>query len=106
MDLLLKNAFPGLSEEIRSLLIAAGEDGLAKQVFELKIVDRCRCGDDFCATFYTQPKPHGSYGAGHECVALEPEEGMMIIDVVKGVIAGIEVLYRDEIRRDLIALMP
>jgi hypothetical protein len=75
-------------------------------VSDLRIADRCRCGDDFCATFYTQPKPQGSYGAGHKNLVLEPQKGDVILDVVNGSIASVEVLYRDEIRDALIARIP
>lgn len=37
---------------------------------------------------------------------LDPKEGMIILDVVKGVIACVEVLYRDEVRRTLLATHP
>ena len=98
--------FPSLSLELRSLLVAQGEPALAAQVSELKILDRCRCGDDFCATFYVRPKPKGSYGPGHRNVALNPDKGMLILDVVDGAIAAVEVLYRDEIRQRLVAEFP
>ena len=32
-----------------------GESELADTVPDLTIVERCRCGDDFCATMYTYP---------------------------------------------------
>jgi hypothetical protein len=72
----------------------------------LRIVDRCRCGDDFCASFYTQPKPKGAYGPGYRNIALTPAKGMLILDVVDGVIANVEVLYRNDIREKLLALLP
>lgn len=100
---LLSEMFPQLSEELQELITSAGEPGLAAQVPQLKILDRCRCGDDFCATFYTQPKPVGRYGPGLRTIALEPKEGMLILDVVDGVVAKIEVLYRDDIRQKLLA---
>jgi hypothetical protein len=78
-----------------------GQPELAAQVPGLMILDRCRCGDDFCATFYTQPKPEGSFGLGHRNVALTPDEGMLILDVVGEKIACVEVLYRDEVRQKL-----
>jgi hypothetical protein len=106
MTLLLKHALPGLADELAQLLVAAGQQSLADQVPGLNIVDRCRCGDDFCASFYTLPKPDGAYGTGHENIVLEPERGMIILDVVKGCIAHVEVLNRDEVRRDLIAALP
>jgi hypothetical protein len=106
MTLLLRDVSPALADELERLLLGVGKHHLAEQVSELRIVNRCRCGDDFCATFYTQPKPHGSYGAGHVNVPLEPERGMPILDVVNGAIACVEVLYRDEVRRALIAALP
>ena len=103
---LLSDVFPFLSQELHQLLNDAGEASLASQVSGLKIVDRCRCSDDFCASFYTQPKPKGAYGSGHCNVALAPAKGMLILDVVDGVIAQVEVLYRDDIRQKLLAVLP
>jgi hypothetical protein len=106
MTLLLKDVLPGLADELTQLLVVAGQQHLADQVLGLGIVDRCRCGDDFCASFYTLPKPPGSYGAGHNCFDLNAEKGMIILDVVNGGIAHVEILNRDEVRRDLIAVLP
>lgn len=105
-QLLLTDILPEFATELRRLLLEQGESDLAAQVPGLAILDRCRCGDDFCATFYTQPKPEGRYGPGHRNVALTPEEGMLILDVVAGEIACVEVLYRNEIRRKLQAALP
>ncbi len=88
------------------LLIKAEELELAAQVSGLEIVDRCRCGDGFCATFYTQPKPVGSYGSGHRNVLLLPGKGFLILDVVAEQIMCVEVLYRDDIRGTLLAAVP
>jgi hypothetical protein len=106
MDIPLTDALPELAHELERLLRAQNEPELAAQVPELRIVDRCRCGDDFCATFYVQPTPVGSYGPTHRNVALEPERGMLILDIADGKIACVEVLYRDGIRRTLESLMP
>ena len=102
----LATALPSLTQELRTLLVEAEEFELAAQVSGLEIVDRCRCGDDFCATFYTQPKPVGGYGSGHRNVALTPEKGWLILDVVDGQIMCVEVLYRDEIREALLPVVP
>lgn len=104
--ILLRTALPGFCEELEELLERKNESGLASQVANLVIVDRCRCGDDFCGTFYTQPKPNGAYGAGHRCLELEPTSGMIILDVLGEKIAQVEVLYRDEIRTALLAVLP
>jgi hypothetical protein len=103
---LLSDVLPLLSQELQQLLTDAAETNLASQVPGLRILDRCRCGDYFCASFYTQPKPKGAYGPGHRNVALEPAKGMLILDVVDGVIAQVEVLHRDDIREKLLAILP
>ena len=59
---LLSEVLPAFAEELRGQLIASDEPELAEQVGHLRIVDRCRCGDDFCATFYVLPRPSGVYG--------------------------------------------
>jgi len=106
MALLLKTALPELAEEIRKLLVAVREHELAKQVDGLSIVDRCRCNDTFCASFYTQSKPQGSYPPGHQTIDLDAEEGMILVDVVAGSIAHVEILNRDEVRSALLSVLP
>ena len=98
--------FPSLSQELQSLLIAEGEPNLAAQVPQLQILDRCRCGDDFCALFHVKPKPKEKFAPGHSNVALNPNQGIIALDVVDGVIATVEILYRNEIRRKLLAEFP
>ena len=95
-----------LALELENLLKKRGEVELAAQVPQLKVVDRCRCGDDFCSSFYTQPKPEGSYGPGHRCLDLDAAEGMLVLDVVAGTIAHVEILNRNDIRQTLIAALP
>ena len=103
---LLVEAVPQLAKELSNGLEALGETDLAQQVAGLKIVDRCHCGDDFCATIYTAPTPKGAYGAGHENVRLNVAEGEIILDVVDRKIMCVEVLYRDDLRQALLALWP
>jgi hypothetical protein len=106
VPLLLSEILPALARELERLLIQANENALSAQVHTLTIVDRCRCGDDFCATLYSEPRPQGSYGPNHRNVELNPAEGMIILDVVGTKIACVEVLYRDEIRKALHAAVP
>jgi len=105
-NLLLADLLPSLAHELQELLILQGEADLASQVPRLNIVERCRCGDDFCATFYVQHKPEKSYGPTHRNVLLAPKQGMLILDVVGNKIASVEVLYRDEIRQQLHSALP
>lgn len=100
------DVLPAFAAELENLLAEQGEPGLALQVRELNIVDRCRCGDDFCATFYTQPRPKGAYGPGHRNVEVSFENGILILDVVQEKIVCVEVLYRDEIKKVLHSALP
>jgi hypothetical protein len=104
--LLLTEIFPKLALELEQLLKNQGEIELAAQVSQLTVLDRCRCGDDFCSSFYTQPKPEGGYGPGHRCLDLDAAKGMLVLDVVAGTIAHVEVLNRNDIRQTLIAALP
>jgi hypothetical protein len=101
---LLIDVLPGLTQELQQLLTGQDEPALAAQVPGLRIVDRCRCEDDFCATFYVRSKPKGAYGPDHRNVALTPNEGMLILDVVGEKIAAVEVLYREDVRKVIQAI--
>jgi hypothetical protein len=104
---LLRDVFPDVAKELQALLLAGGESLLAGQVESLRIVDRCRCTDDFCAMFYTVPRPAQlPWGPGHRNVALDPQHGNLILDVVDDRIVAVEILYRDEIRDKLRSIMP
>ncbi len=104
---MLASTMPEFAAELRRTLEAEGRGDLAEQIPNLRIIDHCRCGDDFCATFYTVRKPAGAWGPGpgHETVCLEsPESGMINIDLVAGRVVEVEALYRDELRAALIKL--
>jgi hypothetical protein len=100
---LFKDAFPALAGELAELLQSEGQTDLVGQVALLRICDRCRCGDDFCGTFYTVPKPKGAFGRGHETV---PLSASLILDLVDRRIVCVEVLDRGEVRRRLLELFP
>jgi hypothetical protein len=104
--MLLTETLPSFAAELEQLLKKEGHAELVAQVSELKIVDRCRCVDDFCASFYTERKPQGAYGAGHRCVELKPETGTLILDVVADKIVHVEILYRHDIRQKLLLSLP
>jgi hypothetical protein len=106
LPLLLIDTLPSFARELRQLLEAQGEPALAAQVPGLKILDRCRCADDICAAFYTRPKPESSFGPGFRNVAMTTESGMVIIDVVAGEIACVEVLDRKDLRQKLLEVLP
>jgi hypothetical protein len=97
----LNNALPDLGTELEALLREAGESRLAGEVASLRIVEPCGCGDDFCSSFYTAPRPEGTWGPGHQTIPLAPD---LIVDVVGGHVVYIEVLCRGEIRAKLRSL--
>ena len=101
-QLLLADTLPSFAIELQRLLTEAGEPELAVQVPTLSIYERCRCEDDFCSTFYTQPKPDGAYGPSHRNVVLAPDDGTVILDVVEHQICCVEVLDRPEVRERLL----
>jgi hypothetical protein len=92
---------PEFALELKILLLASKEPQLAAQLPDLVIVRRCSCEDDFCATFYTQYEPDKRPYRDAHSLELEPKEGMVILDVVCGRVAKVEVLYRDDVRRPL-----
>jgi hypothetical protein len=49
----LSELLPSFADELERLLRQEGREGLASQVAGLEVIDRCRCGDEFCATFTT-----------------------------------------------------
>jgi hypothetical protein len=98
---LLSDVLPDLAAELERLLRNADEDTLAASVPQLAIVDRCRCGDDFCATFYTAPAPDGAYGTSHRCIDLETDDGVLVVDVEQERIVCVEVLFRSAVRSRL-----
>lgn len=102
----LMDVLPNFAAELERLLLNQGEPGLAEQIAELRIIDRCRYGDDFCGSFYTQPKPQGAYGPDHWTIDLSQEKGMLMLDVVGDKVAFVEVLCRSEIRKVIQAAVP
>ena len=102
----LKNIAPELVAELQQLLSQEGSPTLAAQVADLQMVDRCRCGDEFCASFYTTARPIGPFGSGHYTISLSPAEGMLNVDVVGAQIVQIEILFRDALRMKIHAAIP
>ncbi len=92
---LLSEAIPELAKELEEGLRADGENDLADEVASLRMVASCGCGDDFCASFYTGPRPQGAWGADHE--TLVTQFGL-ILEVVDHEIRYIEILWRDDLR--------
>ncbi|GAB2844901.1 hypothetical protein GCM10022221_50250 [Actinocorallia aurea] len=89
---LLREVHPDLVAELTALLEAEGEHALALQTGGLRLYGHCGCGDDFCQSLRTAPRPPGPYGPGHRNVTLTPTSGDLILDVVDDHILYIEIL--------------
>ncbi len=101
---------PEFARQLQHLLAADEEASrwkLAETVGTLRLIDRCRCGDSFCATFYTMPKPTGPFPLGSTTIPLDSAEGMIKVDVSPDKeIMVVEVIDRDDIRSRLEELLP
>ena len=102
----LIDVIPELAEELKALLVKSEFPESVDQVAGLRIVDRCQCGEDSCATFYTATRPNGAWGAGHENVMLDAETGLLILDLVHRKIVCVEVLDRKETKQKLDKILP
>jgi len=95
----LTELLPELAERLEGLLRERGEPQLAEQVKSLRIVGACRCGHDFCGSFYTAPRPiRRWFRRGRQIEFLTELPGEVILDVVGGEIVYVEVLHWDETR--------
>jgi hypothetical protein len=106
MNFKLSGDFPELATELTQLLKEEGEKELAITVSGLTVAERCRCSDDFCATMYMVRPPRQTWGRSHRNVSLDPKVGYLILDVLDQEFVGIEVLFRNEIREQLLRLLP
>lgn len=103
---LLIDAIPELAEELKILLVKSELYELVNQLPDLRIVDRCYCSQESCATFYTAARPKGAWGEGHNNVSLAAERGFLILDLVDGKIVCVEVLNKDEVKMRLDRILP
>ena len=104
----LEDEFPSLAAELRDGLDEAVEPELAAelagQVAGLRVVDRCRCGDDFCATMYMRRSPRESRSR-HRTIDVTMGTGIVHIVLEKRIVC-VEVLFRDDVRSKLLRLLP
>ena len=99
----LVDVAPELIGELRTLLLAEGYTALAAQTAELRLYDRCRCGDDFCGSFDTSLRPWPTRGPDDFTL---PLSGELIIDVIEAKIVQVEVISRDDIRTKVHKALP
>jgi hypothetical protein len=101
----LAEEFPQLAREVADRLTTRGQSELAASVPGLQIVERCRCGDHFCATMYAVPPPRGAWGPGLRTLDLDADQGFLIVDILDDRIVSIEVLDGDDVHDRLLLLL-
>ena len=102
----LVSFLPQFAQELKAALRAQQRNDVAEQIDSLSVVDRCRCGDGRCATFYTAPRPAGAYGPGHDSIIVDDVGGFVVLDLVDGRIRCVEVLSQPDVRDALHSLLP
>jgi hypothetical protein len=96
---LLAAVLPELAGRMESALRAQGEPRVADQVPALRITGPCTCGQSFCGSFQTLKAPLKRwFMRGRQIKLQDGGPGEIVVDVVRGEIAYVEVLYLDDVR--------
>jgi len=96
---LLASVLPELAERIEAALRAQGEGRISDQVAGLRITGPCTCGQTFCGSFQTLKMPLKRwFMRGRQIEVRDGDPGEIVIDVVRGEIAYVEVLHLDDVR--------
>ena len=84
-----------------------GEERLAERVPTLRITEVCPCDQPYCGSFHTLKRPIKRWFIRGRQVELRDDgPGEISVDVVRGEIAYVEVLYVDGVRETLARLPP
>jgi hypothetical protein len=84
---------------------AQGEGRLADQMQALRITAVCTCDQPFCGSFHTLSRPMKRWFIrGRQVELADGGPGEVVVDVVRGEIAYVEVLYLDDVREALARL--
>jgi hypothetical protein len=103
---LVKELLPAFVAELEKTLIRMARPELAEQLGQLRVVDRCRCSQRNCSHFYTAPRPLESYGPNHTNLMIPAQRGLIVFDIVDGVVVAIEVLDRPDVKAPLDQYLP
>jgi hypothetical protein len=97
--LLVAAVLPELAERMETALRAQGEPRVADQVAALRITGPCTCGQSFCGSFQTLNTPLKRwFMRGRQIELRDGLPGEIVVDVVRGEIAYVEVLHLDHVR--------
>ena len=81
---------PQMASEVRRALVECGEYALVDQVETLWVCDRCRCGNEDCATLYTSPEERPTASERAIGARLPAAGGYILIEVADEHIVSIE----------------
>ena len=96
---LVTRVLPELAERIEAALRAQEEPRLADSVGGLRVTRVCTCGQPYCGSFHTATWPMRRWFMRGRQIQLEDGgPGEIMVDVVRGEIAYVEVLYLDDVR--------
>ncbi len=99
---LVRAVLPGLAGRMEAALRAQGEERLAAQIPGLRITAVCPCEQPFCGSFHTSKRPMKRWFIrGRQVTLADGGPGEVAVDVVRGEIVYVEVLYLDDVREAL-----
>ena len=100
----LIDILPAIAKEIENVLFDMGEYRLARSIGELEVVDRCRCGDEACGTFYTADRQGWKNKPLKHLI--NDEHGHCDVGIYDGHIVCVEILDRDDVGEMLREQLP
>lgn len=103
---LLREILPEFAVELETLLRKENYIEYAEQIAFLRITERCRCEDNFCGMFYTQPRPQSLTTGKLSTIDPHSKHGMILLEIVEESIAAVEVLFRPDVRKALLKVLP
>jgi hypothetical protein len=102
---LVRAVLPELAARMETALRAQGEERVADQVAGLRITAVCPCDQEFCGSFHTARRPMKRWMLrGRQVTLADGGPGEVALDVVRGEIAYVEVLFVDRVRERLAGL--
>jgi len=96
----LAQALPDFTEELSQGIASLGYKNLAATVYEIEVVERCKCDEPGCVTFFCVPKL--SAPRPDTCKRIvAPARGVTCVQYFEQTITWVEVLGRPEDRMKL-----
>jgi hypothetical protein len=103
---LLRDIVPEFAGELADVLNQDGFGLLAIQIPSLELWQPCGCQAKSCCSFYTGSKPSEPWAkvGNHYNVVPNVRKGLVVLDVVDGVIRYLEIPDRPDLRKLLFAV--